>query len=464
MRSRAFILLFACAAAAMTQTVDRTKPPKTADLEALKLPPVYETTLPNGMHVMLVENNRLPLVTIRLAFAAGSRFDPPKSPGLSEAVASLLSDGTKKRTSRQIAEQAADIGGSLSAASSTDSLTINGSALSEHTAALLDLVADIARNASFPAEEIALYKQNRAQRLLEQKSRPDFLTSEKLNEVLFGSHPYAHRNPTQESIEALDAAAITGFRDRYLRPNNGVLIVLGKIAGRDAILKLIREGFGSWERKDVPAEKLPALPTPSKSITLVDRPGSVQADIQIGHLGIVRTDPAFFPLVVGNAILGGGTSSRLFNEIREKKGYAYSVYSFHVPMREAGTYVTGMQVRNEVVSDALEGTMAEMRAMGKTPVTAAELSGVKNYLSGAFVLRLETQEGLAAQLVSVKTMGLPIDYLEKYTARVRSVEPDKIQAIARRFMSPDDSAVVVVGDASKIKSALDKFGKVQVTK
>jgi zinc protease len=445
------------------QMIDRTKPPETPPLPAYHLPPVHETKLPNGLSVVLLEDARFPLVTVRLAFNAGSRFDPADLRGLSEAVSSLLTEGTKRRTSRQIAEEAASIGGSINAHTSPDSIIIAASALSEHSAELIGLVADVARNATFPADEVKLYKENRKQRLLEQRSQAEYLADEKLDEILFGPNSYAHDNPTMESIDRLDIPALAKHRDTYLAPNNAVLIVLGKLPGRADLLKLLEQQFGDWRKRPIPAAQMAPIPAPSKSITLVDRPGSVQADVHIGHIGVTRNNPDFFPLTVGNAILGGGASSRLFNDIREKQGYAYSVYSHLAPMKDAGTFGAEMQVRNEVVGPALTAMLAHLNRMAAEPVQSSELSDVKNYLSGSFVLRLQTQDGLASQLASVKTMGLPTDYLENYTTRIRSVEPDQIQSAAKKIIAPDQSAIVVVGDAKQIGPALEKFGKVEVT-
>lgn len=458
------ILAFACAIAANGQKVDRSRPPETPPTPAYHMPPVHEEKLANGLTVVLLEDPRFPLVTARLAFSAGYRVDPVDLPGLSEAVANLITEGTKNRASRQIADEAATIGGSVNASTSADALVLGGSALSEHVDKMLELVADVARNADFPADEVSLYKQNRQEQLLGQQSQPEFLGGEKLYSVIFGQNPYARRNPTSQSIGRIEIPALVQFRDTYLAPNNAFLILLGKLPPRAATMKTITRLFGDWQKRDIPALHPPAPPAPARSITLVDRPGSVQANIEIGRLGLTRNDPAYFPLLVGDTILGGGTSSRLFEIIREKKGYAYNVYSYHSPMRHAGIFVTGMQVRNEVTEPALRDTLAEITRMTKEPVTAAELSGVKNFLSGEFVLRLETQEGLAAQLASLKTNGMSYEYLEKFTTRIRSVEPDQIESAARQIMSTDQATIVVVGDASKIKGALDKFGKVEVVK
>jgi zinc protease len=440
-----------------SQTIDRTKPPQTPPLPPFHLPAVYETKLPNGLSVVLLEDGRFPLVTVRLAFNAGSRFDSPDLRGLSEATGSLLTEGTKRRTSRQIAEEAASMGGSVGVQNSSDTLMIAASSLSEHAGELLDLVADVARNANFPEGEVALYKENRKQRLLEQRSQSSFLVQQKFDEVIFGENPYGHSTPTPESIDKLEIPALVRFRDTYLVPNNGVLIVLGKMPARAELMKMLQQRFGDWKQSPVPASPTAPIPAPRKTVTLVDRPGSVQADVQIGHLGMPRTSPDYYSLVVATTILGGGTSSRLFNGIREKHGYAYSVHSHQTPMKDAGVFVAAMQVRNEVVEPAIKMMLSELNGMAQAPVSASELTDVKNYLSGVFVLRLQTQEGLASQLAVIKALGLPLDYLEKYTTRIRSVEPDQIQAVAKRIIAADQAAIVVVGDAKQIGPAVEKF-------
>jgi zinc protease len=359
MRPQLALIAALTLAAMNAQTVDRTKPPETPPLPAFKLPAAAETRLPNGLAVVIVEDNRFPLVTVRLAFEAGSRFDPAELRGLSEGVASLITEGTRRRTSRQIAEEAASIGGSVAASSSADSLILAGSALAENTPKLLDLIADVARNATFPADEVQLHKENRKQRLLEQRSQPDFLAQEKLTDVVFGANSYSYTSPTLESIDKLDIPALTKFRDAYLVPNNAVLIVLGKLPPRAQLNKLLTERFGDWKQGQVPKLETAPIPAPKKSITLVDRPGSVQANVQIGHLGVTRAHSDYYAMVAGNTILGGGASSRLFNDIREKQGFAYNVYSHQMPMKDAALFAAGMQVRNDVVAPALTSLIGE---------------------------------------------------------------------------------------------------------
>jgi zinc protease len=453
--------------AAMTlsaQKIDRTKPPATAPLPPFKLPSVFETALPNGLRVVLVEDKRFPLVTLRLAFEAGSKFDPKDLPGLSEATSTLLTEGTKTRLSRQLAEELADIGGALRAGSGPDGLTIQGSALSENLPKLLDLLADVTLNATFPEDEVALYKSRRTQELLAERSDAAFWADEKMAAVVFGSHPYSRENPTPESIEKLDRAMLVRFRDTHVIPNNGVLILLGSIPSRDEAQGMIKARFGAWEKKPAAPRPAAEFPAPARTVTLVDRAGSVQADIRMGRLGIERTSPDYFPLVVANTILGGGASSRMFMNIREKQGFAYQANSSLQSRKNAGLFTTITQVRNEVLEPALKSIASELETLVKEPVPASELADVKNYLSGIFVMSLETQGGLATQLANMKLLGLPDDYLETYTAKIRAVQPSQIQASAAKYMAPEAAGIVVVGDAAQIGKTLEKFGKVVTEK
>ncbi|MGA3237380.1 MAG: pitrilysin family protein [Bryobacteraceae bacterium] len=459
------VALFTLAALALTaQTVDRTKPPETPPIPSYKLPPISTVTLANGLNVILIQDARFPLVTARLNFPAGSKFDPQELPGLSEAVATLLIEGTKTRTSRQISEEADAIGGSLNGSSGPDSLTVSGSALSENLAKLMALMADVAINASFPAGEVDLEKRNRVQNLMSERSQPSFLAQEKFAQAVYGSSPYAHIGPTMESIQKVDVKALASFRDAYLIPNNATLIVLGRLPAREEVMKTITGSFGSWQRKDAPASPKVDPPAPKRQIVLVDRPGSVQADIHVGRLAPTRLTSEFFPMAVGNNILGAGASSRMFTDIRERDGFAYDAHSEYVTSRDAASFAAVTEVRNEVIEPALKEVLEEMDRMANQPVSKEELANVKNYMSGLYLLRLETQEGVANQLNGMRTLGLPENYLETYVTRVRSVEPDQIQAAAKKYISSGQAAIVVVGDASKIGDALKKFGEVSVVK
>ena len=464
MLHRSLTLIALSAICASAQTTDRTKAPETPPIPGYKLPATYTTKLPNGLGIVLIEDARFPLVTARLNFQAGSKFDPTETPGLSEAVAELLIEGTKTRTSRQISEEGDGFGGTLEGATGPDALTVSGSALSGDLAQFLGLMADVTINATFPPNEVTLYKQNRIENLHAQRAEPSFLAEEKMSQVLYGTSPYAHIVPTEQAVAKLDTKTLATFRDTYLIPNNATLILIGRLPARDEVIQMLTGKFGAWPRKPAPAALKMDLPAPKRQIVLVDRPGSVQADIHIGQLAPTRLTADFFPLALGNNILGGGTNSRMFKNIRERDGFAYDAHSEYATNRDAATFAAVTQVRNEVIEPAMKAVLAEMDLMASNPVPANELTDIKNFMAGLYLLRLETQNGVADQLTHMNTLGLPGDYLETYVTHVRSVEPGQIEAVAKKYIAPGQAAIVVVGDASKIGDTLKKFGAVTVTK
>lgn len=451
--------LLACGAGA--QTVDRTKPPQTPPIPDYKLASSYETKLPNGLAVLLVEDKRFPLVTTRLIFPGGNKVDPAGIPGLSNSVAALLTEGTKTRKSKDIAEQLEDIGGDLNGQAGADAVTVSGSTLSENLPKLLDIMADCAMNASFPDDEVQLRKQNGKQNLMANMAQPSFLARREIVRHVFGDHPYG-QSPTPESFDKLDREALVSYRDKYLAPNGATLILVGQLPSRDATVALVKKEFGSWKQVAAPPEPAKKFPEPKRDLTLVNRPGSVQADVHIGQLAATRSSNDYFPEVVGNMILGGAFDSRLFNDIREKQGFAYDAHSEVGPRKDAAIFEGVMQVRNEVVQPAIQSMLEHMTQMTKERVSAEELSSAKNFIAGIFVFQLETQNGLAGQIAAIRTAGLPTKFLENYVTRVRQVEPDQVESVAAKYFDPSRASIVVVGDATKIQPALEKFGTVQV--
>ncbi|MGI8959813.1 MAG: M16 family metallopeptidase [Bryobacteraceae bacterium] len=451
-----------CTSGLPAANLDLTKPPETPPIPNFKLPHIERFQLPNGLRVIAAEDPRFPLTTFRIAFHAGSKYDPKDLPGLSDSVAALLNQGTASRTARQIAEQAADVGGEITAISSPDTLIVSGSCLSQNAPQFLALLADVARNASFPEDEVQLQKQNRLQKLRAERSDADYLGREALSKALFGAHPYSNFGPTEQALSVLNKKVVESFRDTYLVPNNAFLILVGQLPEPQNLRNMITEQFGSWQKKTPPPYQPSAIPRNAKKLVLVDRPGSVQANIFSAHIAPTYGSSDIFPLAVGGMVLGGGTNSRLFSDIREKRGFAYDAHTEIERLKETGVASAVTEVRNDVVEPAVKALNDNLQAMAKQNVTPVELTDAKNSFAGKFILQLERESGLADQLVRVETMGLPPDYLEMFTTRVRSVEPDQIRQTGN-YWNPDDATLVVVGDAQKIQKSLDKYGTVQVT-
>jgi len=425
----------------------------------LNLPNPTESTLSNGLRLVVVEDHRLPLVSLRLAFYPGSVKDPAGRQGLTGIMANLLTEGTKTRRSRQIAEEVALIGATLSAGSNSDYLTVAASALSDYSSRIFELLADVTLNPTFPEEELVLAKENTKQGLIQQRAQPSFLASEQTARVLFGEHPYSVISPTPESIDATTQAELLEFHRETIVPNRASLIVVGDINFQQ-VLAEAEKLFGEWAAGEDPELKFPAPPSiERRSAYVVDRPGSEQTNIVIANHAIKRTDPDFFPMLVMHTVLGANASSRLFMNLREEKGYTYGAYSSLDARTFGGTFRASAEVRTEVTGAALHEFFYELDRIRNEDVSEKELHDAIAYLTGVFPIRLETQEGLIDQLTQMKMLGLPSDYLHTYREQVAAISRADIRRVAVEHVTPDKAVIVIVGDSAAILDEVRRFSQ-----
>jgi zinc protease len=435
----------------------RRQPPAPLPPRALNLPAPEETALANGLRVVVVEQERLPLVSFRLAFRTGDAFDPPELPGLADILTNMLVEGTESRTSRQIAEEVARYGATLTAGAASDYTTVAASSLASFADEVLELLADVTLRPSFPENELAIAKDNAQQNLIAQRAQPSFLASEAVSRVVFGEHPYAVVAPTPESIEAVwRDTLLKSHREKFV-PNNAVLVVVGDVR-RDQLLARAEELFGQWSRGEVADAGFPAPPElKGRTAHLVNRPGSAQTNIVVANRAIARTDPDYFPVLVMHTILGGTASARLFMNLREEKGYTYGAYTQLDARRYAGSFRATTEVRNEVTGPSLKEMFYELERIRTEDVSDKELTDAKTYLTGIFPIRLETQEGLVEQVVQMKMYDLAPDYLQTYRDRVQRITKEDVRRAAELYVTPDRAGVILVGDAEQIRSQAAPF-------
>ena len=442
----------------MTQVEDfRRHPPAPLAPRPISLPSPHETTLSNGLSVVVVEDSRLPLVSFRLAFRFGDAHDPSNLPGLSDMLAGLLTEGTESRTSRQIADEVARMGATLTAGASSDYTTVAGSALSRYDDAILELLADVTMHPSFPEHEVELVRQNSKESLKQQRAQPSFLAMEMVSKVMFGDHPYSVVAPTPESIDATKRDDIAKFHRAKYVPNNAVFIVVGDVRAT-SIIKSIEGLFGNWQSGEPVQDNFPEPPVrTTRSTHLIDRPGSAQSNIVIANHGITRTSDDYFPFLLMHTVFGATASSRLFMNLREEKGYTYGAYSNLDARRTAGTFRSSAEVRTPVTGDSLKEFFFELQRIRNEPVSKKELEDAKSYLTGVFPIRLETQEGLVDQLVQIKMLALGDNYLNEYRDRVNAVTVKEIQRVAQEYVQPDKVALIIVGDGAELIDQIEPF-------
>ena len=423
----------------------------------IAIPAARETVLANGLSIVVVEDHRLPLVSYRLAFRVGGAFDPAGLPGLTDLLAGLLPEGTESKTSREIADEVARIGASMSAGANSDYTIVAASALSNFNDQILALIAEVVLQPSFPENEVELAKQNTKESLRQQRAQPSFLASEMVSRVMFGDHPYAIVAPTPESIDHATRDEFVRFHRARFVPNSAVFIVVGDVQ-QEQIVKRAESLFSGWERGADLVTDFPAPPVRTKRTAyLVDRRGSAQSNIVIANSGIVRTSPDYFPLLLMHTVLGANASSRLFMNLREDKGYTYGAYTNLDARRTAGTFRATAEVRTPVTGDSLKEFFYELDRICRDPVSEKEINDAKSYLTGVFPIRLETHEGLTDQLVQIKMLNLPDDYLQHYRDRVQAVTVADIQRVAAKYVKPDEAAVIVVGDGNAVLDQIKPY-------
>src|SRR5436190_991248 len=441
-----------------TENFRREMPPPLAP-RPLNLPEPYEKTLANGLGVVLIEDKRLPLISFRLAFRSGDAHDPSHLPGLTDMMTHLLSEGTETRTSRQIAEEIERLGATLSIGSASDFTTIAASSLSIYAGEILELIADVTMRSTFPQNEVDLARENTKQLLIQQRAQPGFLASERMAKVIFGNHPYATISPNAEMLDALTRDDLLSFRRSMFIPNNGVLIVVGDFE-RESLTAQIEDLFSPWPQGSISKVKAtPLVKRTGRTIYLVDRPGSAQSNIVIANEAIRRTSPDYFPLLFMHTILGANASSRLFMNLREHKGYTYGAYSNLDARRLAGTFRATAEVRTAVTGASLHEFFYELDRIRDEAVSEEEIINAKSYLSGVFPIRIETQDGLIDQLVNQNMFDLPADYLSTYRDRVNAVTTEEIQTAGQSYVTPNQAAVVIVGDAAEITEQIKPYAE-----
>ncbi|MGI8734896.1 MAG: M16 family metallopeptidase [Pyrinomonadaceae bacterium] len=425
---------------------------------SIQLPTGVETTLKNGLSVIVVPDNRLPLVSYRLAFRSGDAHDPRSHPGLIDLLTGLLTEGTNKHGSREIADRVAKMGATLNAGANSDYTTIAASSLTLFQDSILDLLADVTLHPTFPENEVKLIKENTRESLKQQRAQPSFLATEMVSRIIFGEHPYSIIAPTLESLAATNREKLVEFHRSKFVPNNAVLVVAGDV-DPDALIKRVESLFGDWRAADLPQDNFPAPPArTSRSAYLVDRPGSAQSNIVIANGGgITRTSPDYFPMLLMHTVLGANASSRLFMNLREEKGYTYGAYSSLDARRSAGSVRVSAEVRTAVTGDSLKEFFNELTRIRNEPVSEKEIKDAKSYLTGIFPIRLETQEGLIEQLVQIKMLDLPDDYLQTYRERIQDVSIEDVQRVANKYIRPDEAAIVIVGDGAEISRQVQPF-------
>jgi zinc protease len=460
--------LTACAGAPVTTTaaplppapvvaapVDLTKPPVLAPPPALRVPPITTRQLPNGLRIVVVEQHELPIADIILEIRTGGEADPANRTGTAALTSALLTEGTTTRTALQIADQAAFLGVRVGAGSGWEQSTVSLHTPTAQLDSSLALFADVALHPAFPAPDLERVRKVRLTSLQQLRDRGPSIADRAYASALYGEqHPYGRPLAgTEASLAAISRADLQTFYDTYYRPNNATLLVVGDVRPDD-VERRAQALFGGWTRADVPTPSNSTAQTPkATTLVLIDKPGAAQSSFRIGGIGAPRSTKDYFALQVLNTILGGSFSSRLNQNLREKKGYTYGASSGFSMRRQAGPFTAAAEVVSAKSDSALIEFMKELRAIRDT-VPSDELAKAKRYLQLGLPEDFETTGSIAGQMIPLITYGLPLDFYNSAVENIGAVTQADVQRVARQYVDPDKLTMVIVGDRKSIEPGL----------
>ena len=439
--------------------------PVSKEILKIKLPRPVEADLPNGLHLMVLEDRRLPQVSFQLLIqGAGGYFDAPELAGVSTVTAAMMREGTATRTTQQIAELLETKAATVTVATglSSVSATISGSSLTENFPTTFGLAADLLLNPSFPQEELDRYKTRTRAGLVQQRTSPGFLANEMISKILYGSHPASRISLTAEMLDKITRdALVTQHKQRFV-PDHAVLAIAGDISMAEA-RKLVEAELAAWKKAGTPAPAVVDAPAMSPArVSFIARPNSVQTSLWVGTQGINRVSPDYDIVQVTNEVLGRGPTGRLFTHLREEKGYTYGASSNIAAGPFRGSWIAAMDVRTEVTEPALRDLIAEITRMRDEAVPAREFEDRKRGMVARFALSLESPTAVLDNYVTRWLYKLPADYWDKYPDRVMAVTQAQVQEAAKKYLDPARLQIVAVGSAEKIGETLKQFGAVEM--
>ena len=453
-------LALAGAAPAAAQPVDwpRESPPPPLPAREVAFPPYEIRTLANGLPVVVVMHHEQPAVNLRLIVRAGAASDTRSKNGVAALMGQLLDQGTTSRTATEIAETVDSIGGIINVGVGADLSFVNVLVLKDSFEFAADLLADVARNPSFAPDEIERQRQQVLSGLQVSYDDPAYLAGVVFGRLVYGFHPYGMpHNGTPESASQITREDLRAFHDTHFAPNNALLAVVGDVDA-EAAFAAVERVFGDWAPKPPPPPPSAEMPPPASRVVVIDKPGSVQTAIRVGHAGLPRTSPDYLAFDLAIKILGGEGGNRLGSVLRTERSLTYAASADMASRRFGGDFMAKTDTRSDATAEALRLMVDEVARMRRERVSRRELQNAQAYLAGSFQLTIETPNAIAAQVLESLLYGLDLADLPTYPDRINAVTVDDIQRVARAYLQPQRLSIVLVGEASAFLEDLPGVG------
>ncbi|MCC6875966.1 MAG: insulinase family protein [Sandaracinaceae bacterium] len=440
----------------------RQSPPESGPARDVRFPAITRAQTTHGLELDTVRSDNLPVVYLRLVVRSGSATDPADLPGVAHLTAQMLKEGTRSRTSAQLAEAVEFLGADLDVGSDSENAYISLRVLSEHLDAALDILADVALRPRFDDQELGRLRRRELDRLALSANQPRYLARKFFYAGLYGSHPYARVDTTPEAVQRITRQQLVDWHRTHFVPNNAFLVAVGDVDA-ERVRAGAERAFRGWRSRAVPETAYTAPPQrTAREVVVVDRPESVQSVIYVGNLALARNSPDYVPLMVANQVLGGSAASRLFMDLREQRSLTYGAYSSVNDAAQVAPFIAFAAVRNEVTAEAMGAFMEHLDRIVAEAPPEDELANAQSYLSDSFPLQIETPARIAYMVEEQRVYGLPDDYWDTFRTAIRSVASDQAFGAARTYIHPDRALIVAVGRASAVVEPLRRFGPVRV--
>jgi zinc protease len=423
----------------------------TQSLRAAPAPPVERAVLANGVRVLVIPQPHLPMVVLSALVDAGSRFDPAGKEGLASLVATLLTEGTEKRSATEIHEAVDFLGAKIGSAAGDDYASVSLTVLKKDLGSGMDLFADALLHPGFRQADFARKRDEALADIESEEQSPGTVADRAFRKALFQGGPYRNApGGWKESVAGLRGEDVKRFYGATYWPDRTILVASGDVTMSE-IQGFAERYLSPWQPRGAELPSVAPAPASGPKIERIDR-DLTQANIVWGHIGTTRDDPDWYAMQVMNYILGGGGfSSRMMASIRTEAGLAYSVYSYFVPGKVPGSFQVVLQTKSASTADALARLEKEIARVRSEPVSDDELSAAKKYLTGSFPLRFDSNGEMVSFYSQIEYYGIGLDYPARYDGLINSVTQDDVLRVARKYLHPDQAILVVVGKQSEIK-------------
>ena len=427
-------------------------PPQGGEPQDFKLPEKESKKLDNGLTASLVQYGLIPKVNVNVIIKTGNIHEGPEEIWLADLTAELMGEGTTSMDFKTIAAKVAAMGGEVNISTGPNQTTISGSVLSEFGPDLVNILADIVINPSFPSTEIERLKNDLKRQLTVQKSVPQSQALEKFRSLVYKDHSYGRIFPTLEMLDSYTLEKVKLFYENNFGARRTVVYAVGKF-DEAKVSDAIEEAFGGW--REGPEVSYPvANAAQTNEVAIIDRPNAPQTTIMLGLPALDPSKPDWVPLGVTNSLLGGSFGSRITSNIREDKGYTYSPRSVVYAGYKTALWYEQADVTAEHTGAALQEIAKEIKRLQTEPPSEKELEGIQNYEAGVFVLQNSTPQGIISQLNFIDFHGLDDSYLTDRVKNIYNVTPEKVKEMAQEYFKYEDMTLVLVGDKKQLQQQI----------